>query len=81
MAADAPYSSIPWRVGALETRVDAHDKDIRTLVTSDATLATHVENLTTSTDALKTAMDKVLWGLVGLCITIAGSAVGALLLA
>ena len=55
------------RLAAMDVRVDAHD----------VTLGVHAEqnrSLTAAVAQLKGSVDKVMWSLIGLCLTIAGSA-------
>ena len=79
MPGDHAYSTLPWRVTRLETTVDEHDRAIESFKEKDATFTEQIGGLKDSNLALKGTLDKVLWALIGLCITIAGSAVGAVL--
>lgn len=77
--AELTYESIPWRVTRLETTSDEHGRAIEAFREKDATFTEQIGGLKDSNLALKGTMDKVLWALITLCITIAGSAVGAVL--
>lgn len=55
--------------------MDGHDRSIVELQVKDATFTEQIVGLKDSNYALKGTMDKVLWALIGLCVSIAGSAV------
>lgn len=67
---------LEWQHGVVDERTKKNSNRLEVLERSDAVQETQIVEIHNDIKALKTTLDRLVWAIVGLALTIAGTAVG-----